>query len=129
MEWYLPITILPAIGILIMSTTAQMMNLSGEIGNLLSGKCSAFELEISEMKINQLGRLTRSVTLLYVSAASFTLSGLISGMVEHKNAVSWSEYILIFGVAMVLIALSILIFYGYRTIKIRRVQHTHNGKR
>jgi len=34
MEWYLPITVLPAVGLLIMSTTGQMMNLSMEVGSL-----------------------------------------------------------------------------------------------
>ena len=42
-EWYLPITILPALGMLILSTTNQMMSLSNEINSLLREKCSDFQ--------------------------------------------------------------------------------------
>lgn len=50
MEWYIPITILPGIGMLILSTTNQMMMLSAEIGELLSDKCSQFQHDISDKK-------------------------------------------------------------------------------
>ena len=41
-EWYLPITILPALGMLILSTTSQMMTLSNDINGLLQQKYTKF---------------------------------------------------------------------------------------
>jgi hypothetical protein len=41
-EWYLPTTILPASGMLMLSTTRQMMALSASINGLLQQKCTAF---------------------------------------------------------------------------------------
>lgn len=126
MEWYLPITILPAVGLLIMSTTNQMMGLSSEIGNLLGEKCTPFQHKISDMKILQLKRLTKSLTLLYLSSALFVLSGLISASFQAGMLSTGSQYILIIGVAMVLVALFILISYGFHAITIRELQHQHN---
>ncbi|MFT4761731.1 MAG: hypothetical protein ACI9XO_003110 [Paraglaciecola sp.] len=126
MEWYIPITILPAISLLILSTTNQMMNLSSEIGQLLASKCSSFQHEISDLKIKQLGRLTKAATLLYTSAAFFVLSGLMVAITGGNKFNNLSRYILMFGVLMVFIALVLLIIYGFQTIKIRKKQHLHN---
>ncbi len=126
MEWYLPITILPAAGLMIMSTSSQMMGLSAEIGDMLSKQCTPFQHKISEMKIKQLGKLTRSITLQYVSSAFFVISGLISAGVHDGMLSKGSVYILIAGVLMVLIALCYLAFYGFKAISIRKIQHKHN---
>lgn len=128
MDWYFPITLLPAVGLLIMSTTAQMMNLSAEIGSILQQKSTPLLHKVSDMKIRQLGRLTKSVTLLYVSAAFFTLSGLMGAILEKDMLSELSRYILIAGVILVLTALILLILYGFQTIRIRKLQHTHNHK-
>lgn len=126
MEWYIPITILPGVGMLILSTTGQMMNLSSEIGGLLAKKCTPFQHQISDKKIKQLNRLTVSTTLLYISSACFVLSGIFGAieMLTHYDQIPF--YILLFGVVLVLIALGILINYSFHAIAIRRSQHTHN---
>lgn len=126
MEWYLPITILPAVCLLIMSTTSQMMGLSTEVGNLVSQNCTPFQHEISAMKIRQLRRLTISTALLYSSAALFVLSGLVSAAFNGGVLSKSAQYVLIIGVLMFLAALFFLIFYGFRTITIRRLQHRNN---
>ena len=126
MDWYIPITILPGVGMLILSTTSQMMNLSTEIGTLLSEKCSPFQHEISDRKIKQLNRLTISAALLYISAACFVMAGIAGSIVpgEFNNAIP--KLILVLGVLLVLIALCILIVYGLKAINIRKDQHKHN---
>lgn len=126
MDWFLPITILPASGLLIMSTTNQMMGLSAEIGSILAEKCTPCQHQVAEMKIKQLGLLTKSITLLYASAAFFVMSGLVSATVEDKMLSKSSEYVLILGVIMVLLALIMLIIYGFGTIRIRKFQHQQN---
>ncbi len=54
MNWYVPITIIPGLGMLILSTVTQILSLSGEINSLVSQKCSAFQHEVSKRKIKQL---------------------------------------------------------------------------
>ncbi|MEM9885882.1 MAG: DUF2721 domain-containing protein [Bacteroidota bacterium] len=126
MEWYIPITILPGVGMLIMSTTGQMMSLSNEIESLLSKKCSPFQHKISHKKIAQLSRLTKAATLLYLSSACFVLSGILGALLGTEMHNSIPNLVLVLGVTLVLIALTILINYGFHTITIRKLQHQHN---
>ena len=127
MDWYIAITIFPAVGLLILSTTAQMMGLSSEIGSILSEKCTEFEHKISGLKIQQLTRLTRATTLLYVSAACFVLSGILGAVLPDFGFIKKvPEYVLLLGVVLILCALWLLIIYGINTIKIRKMQHNNN---
>ena len=128
MDWYIPITILPGVGMLILSTTNQMMTLSMEIGDLLSNKCSPFQHEISDLKIKQLDRLTKSSALLYISAACFVLSGILGAFTESTPFANLPDFVLIIGVILLLLATCLLINYGFKTIKIRKYQHQHNHK-
>ncbi|PHR27351.1 MAG: hypothetical protein COA38_13450 [Fluviicola sp.] len=124
MEWYLPITILPGLGMLIFSTTSQMMTISTEVGGLLSNKCSDFDHNIAKLKIKQIKRLTYASTLLYVAAGSYTLSGIIGAVLSQYNAISHS--ILFFGTACVLVSLVLLVVYAFKTINIRQMQFENN---
>lgn len=128
MEWYIPITLLPAASLLILSTTNQMMSLSNEIGGLLANKCSPFQHKIADLKISQLKRLTRATTFLYFAAACFVLSGLLNAFIQNTSIIMASNYILALGVLFILLALILLVQYSYKTIKIRILQHQHNHK-
>ncbi|MCM5664171.1 hypothetical protein [Galbibacter mesophilus] len=122
MDWYIPITIVPGIGMFVLSTTSQMMSLSAEIGQLLKECKNDFQHHIADLKILQLTRLTRAATLLYSAAALFVLSGIWGAIYEASE---WSEWILFAGVASTFVAMGILINYSYHTIKIRKKQHQH----
>ena len=128
MDWYIPITILPAVGLLIVSTTAQMMAVSTEIGGILSDRCTLFEHKLSGLKIKQLERLTRSTALLYISAACFVLAGILGAIIPVE--ITWSQklpqIVLLLGVVLILVALGLLVTYGIKTISIRRMQHEFN---
>ncbi|MFT4665659.1 MAG: branched-subunit amino acid transport protein AzlD [Polaribacter sp.] len=128
MDWYIPITILPAVGLLILSTTTQMMGLSTEIGGILSERCTHFEHKISALKIKQLSRLTRATALLYVSAACFVLAGILGAILPEVMGVNEKlpQYVLLLGVVLLLFALGLLINYGFNTIGIRKMQHGFN---
>lgn len=128
MEWFIPITILPAVGLLIVSTTAQMMGISTEISNILSDRCTRFEHKISALKIKQLTRLTRATALLYISAACFVLAGILGAILPEDMELDQQipQFVLLGGVIMMLGALGILIKYGVKTISIRRMQHKEN---
>lgn len=123
-EWYLPIIILPGLGMLILSTTGQMLGISSEVGALLANKCTEFEHMISDLKIKQIRRLTRAATLLYVSAGMYVLSGIIGAAIQAYNVVS--HIVLYAGTLSLFIALMFLIQYSYKTVAIRKLQFDNN---
>ncbi len=125
-EWYLPITILPGLGMLILSTTSQMMTLSSEIAKLLEVKCSPFQHVISDRKIKQLGLLTRASVLLYSATGFYVLSGILGAFLKESTFYDLASIALYLGTVLVFIALILLIMYGFRAVKIRKEQHVHN---
>ena len=86
--WYLPITILPGLGMLIFSTTSQMMTISTEVGNLLSTRTTGFQHKIADMKIKQIQRLTYASTLLYFAAGAYVLSGIVGALMSNYTTAS-----------------------------------------
>ncbi|MFT6334709.1 MAG: hypothetical protein ACI86M_001628 [Saprospiraceae bacterium] len=128
MDWYLPITILPAVALLILSTTGQMMGLSSEIGGILDKKCTDFDHKLSGLKIKQLTKLTRATALLYISAACFVLAGILGAILPENLNIHEKvpQYVLLGGVILILFALGLLITYGIRAVSIRKLQHEFN---
>ncbi|MEM8890260.1 MAG: hypothetical protein AAGD28_19955 [Bacteroidota bacterium] len=128
MEWYIPITILPGIGMIIISTVNQMLSLSNEVGILLDEECSKFQHYIADKKIKQLGLLTKAMTLLYISAACFVLSGILGVAYPAMESLDLPSSILVLGSAMVLAAICLLIVYAFRTVSIRKLQFEQISK-
>jgi len=126
MNWYLPITIIPGLGMLILSTTSQMMNLSSEIGNLLSSKCSDFQHKISARKIKQLGLLTRASALLYLATGCYVLSGILGVVFANDKPFGLPSIALYVGTVLVFVALTLLIVYAFRAVNIRMMQFDNN---
>ncbi len=125
-EWYLPITILPAIGMIILSTTSQMMALSSEINDLLKEKCTDFEHAISAKKIKQLGLLTRASALLYLAAGIYVLSGIFGAVLENESLLDAPSLLLYSGTLLVFAAFILLIIYAFKAVRIRRLQFDNN---
>ncbi|MBO6605820.1 hypothetical protein [Psychroserpens sp.] len=125
-EWYLPITILPALGMLILSTTSQMMTLSNEINGLLQQKCTDFQHLISSKKLKQLGLLTRAGTLLYLASGIYVLSGILGALLETNSFFDVPSLLLYMGTIFLFIAFIILIIYAFRTVRIRQLQFDNN---
>lgn len=126
MNWYLPITIIPGLGMLILSTVTQMLNLSAEINSLVSQKCSVFQHEISSRKIKQLGLLTRASALLYLATGSYVLSGILGVLFESNSHFSIPSVTLYIGTIFVFIAITLLIIYAFRAVRIRKDQFINN---
>jgi uncharacterized BrkB/YihY/UPF0761 family membrane protein len=125
MNWYLPITILPGLGMLILSTTNQLMALSKETGMLVSKKCTELQHKVARKKIKQLGLLIRATTFLYVAAGLYVLSGILQAV--HNNIpFNISTIALYLGTALVFVALTLLAIYAYRDLKIRKFQYDNN---
>lgn len=122
MDWYIPITIVPAVGLIILSTSNLLISLSAEIKDLIKG--SSATQPLIKIKLKQLKRLSWAMIFLYVSVASFVVSGLIAGIYEsgHKMVSDVSIYVVVFGIFVALAALFILIAYALSALKIRQNQ-------
>jgi len=120
-NWYVPITILPGIGLLILSTSNLLIALSSEIAERL--KLDICNDEITQRKLKQLDLLSKGLVGLYVGAGSMVASGILSGIQNfYQFPQSISLIIMITGVVSVFISLSFLILYSFRALKIRHDQ-------
>ncbi|MDO5978182.1 hypothetical protein [Flavivirga spongiicola] len=126
MNWYLPIKIIPRLGMLILSTVTQMLNLSSEINNLMTRKCSVFQHEISKHKIKQLSLLTRTNSLLCLTTGSYVLSVIFWRIFESESIVSISNITLYTGIVFVFMAITLLITYAFKAVKIRKDRLANN---
>jgi hypothetical protein len=120
-HWYIPATIIPGIGLLILSTSNLLVNLSTEIKTLI------VEVIIKEIlikrKLKQLKLLNSAMVFLYVAVASFVVSTLISGVYKSvETSFDSTIYITIAGIISALLGLIALIVYSFRAVKIRQDQ-------
>lgn len=123
-NWYVPITIIPGIGLLILSTSNLLVTLSKEIK---TGIAEGIVIGIlMERKLTQLKLLNSALVFLYLSVAALLVSGLISGLTQSVDSLyNSSLYITIAGIACALIGLVALIVYSFKAVKIRQHQF-HN---
>ena len=116
MDWYIPISLLPGIALIILSTSNFIVALNNEV-QVLKTKREVYE-DIIRMKIVQLKRLSYSVTQMYISVLLFTVAGLISAILKSQ-AILYS--IMLVGVCIFTSAIILLIVYAIRAIKIREM--------
>lgn len=120
-NWYIPITIIPGIGLLILSTSNLMVTLSSEINTLIH---STDENDaIINRKLVQLKLLNRAMVLFYIAISCLVTSALIGGIsVKLETESTIGLYIIILGIIMLLLGLFWLIKYSYRAVSIRQDQ-------
>ncbi|WP_271769766.1 DUF2721 domain-containing protein [Aquimarina algiphila] len=124
-HWYIPATIIPGIGLLILSTSNLLVNLSTEIKTLIAEVTNNKEILIKR-KLKQLKLLNNAMVFLYVAVAFFVISALVSGVYKSTGTSFDSAiYITISGIISALLALTTLIIYSFRAVKIRQDQF-HN---
>ncbi len=129
--WIIPLTVLPGIGLIIMSTSNLVNGLTGEI-NLLMDKNRFKELDIIERKISQLGLLNRALVALYISAAACALAGCLGAILHQHYAMEIMIYEeILFGAAILALFMAtiMLIIYAYRAVRIKREQFRRVLKR
>lgn len=119
-QWYIPITILPGICLLILSTSNLLIALNGEIFTLTRDQTP---IEVVRKKISQLERLSKAMVLLYISTALMVLSGILSAFDLMIGSFSLGFISMISGVALTLGGLFLLISYATHAVSIRKVQH------
>ena len=119
-EWYVPITILPGIGLLIISTSSLLVNLDNEISTLLHSN-KQDDIVLSQKKLKQLNLLNLAMIGFYIGSATFVNSGIL--MILH-NAFSWcrdtSLGFIIVGILAVLVSLCLLILFSFKAVRIRK---------
>ena len=114
MQWYIPITIIPGIGLIIMSTSNLLIALNTEV-SLLNRKREVFG-EIIALKIGQIKRLNWAMVFLYMAILCFLLSGLLAVLINPEAILI--RIIMIVGVASSLVAIIFLISFGFRMVNI-----------
>jgi hypothetical protein len=113
MEWYIPISLLPGIALIILSTSNFIIALNNEIKEL-KRSYNLYE-KIINLKTVQLKRLSIAISGLYISVLFFTLTGLLSWFSILKPIIS----LLIFSIAFMFLSVLFLISFAVRAIKIR----------
>ncbi len=114
MEWYIPISLLPGIALIILSTSNFIIALNNEIKEL-KRNFGVYE-KIICLKIIQLKRLIIAITGLYLSVLLFTLTALLCWFSVLKPIIFG---LLIFSIAFMFFSVLFLISYAVRAIKIR----------
>ena len=116
MQWILPITVIPGIGIIILSTSNFMINLNKEIVRLNKQKKEYFV--IIELKLEQLKRLNWALVFLYTGILFFLTSGVLGAITEPENIYPVASMLV--GIGVLIIAITLLIIYGFKSIYIRQ---------
>lgn len=122
-NWIFPLTILPGIGLIIMSTTNWSVALTNEINRLLENM--ACDQSILKRKVKQLGLINNALVALYCSAAMCTLGGFIGSLWTYSDIISSAllvTLVVAVGIAALLAATTMLIIYAYRAVNIKRTQ-------
>jgi len=115
MEWYIPITILPGIGMFIISTSNIMIALNDEIRELMIDT-SKFRMVVHE-KILQLKKLNYALIGQYISSFALVLGGVIGAITENEQLI----IILVFiGIVFLAISIGLLIHYSIVSVKVRQ---------
>ena len=115
-NWYLPITIVPGIGLLILSTSNLMVALSNELDKLIF-KCD--DNKVIKRKLKQLKLLNRAMVYFYVAIFLLLLSGVIAGINDINNI---STYLGITAIAISSLGLVTMIIYSVRSVNIHQNQ-------
>ena len=114
-QWILPLTVLPGIALIIMATSNLVISLNQEITQLNKERDKYKQIIV--MKIVQLKRLNWALVLLYISVLFFLASGIFGAMFNSENTFPAST--MIAGVVVLILAIILLIIYGFKSIYIR----------
>ncbi len=117
MEWYIPMTIIPGIGLIILSTSNIMLALNNEITQLCKEEKKR---AIIQLKLAQLKRVSIAIVLQYIGILLFLIAGIVSSIFSLPEGVP--KAFLTTGVLVISISLIILLIYSIKAVSIRQ-QH------
>jgi hypothetical protein len=113
MEWYGPLTILPAIGMIILATGNYLIALNDEIYQLEKDNKNR---KVIILKLKQLKRLGTANVLLYSSALFLLLASLSKVILNQEIAF---KVMMVFSTIIITISLIILCIHSIKAISIR----------
>ena len=116
MQWIIPITVLPGIALIVLSTSNILLSLNNEI-TLLNKEKEKYR-EIIRLKLIQMKRLNWSLVLLYIGILIFLISGVLGAITDPENIYTVSS--MVAGVLVLIIAIVLLIIFGFKSINIRK---------
>ena len=122
MDWYIPITLLPGIALLILSTSNFIIAINVEIQELKE-KEELYE-EIIKLKLIQLKRLSYAISGLYISVLFFTITGLFASL-EYSDDIMFTTVSI--GTSIMTFSVVLLIIYSISAIAIKRKHLTINN--
>jgi uncharacterized membrane protein len=115
MEWYGPLTVLPAIGLLVLSTSNFIVALNAEITTLEDRETNTNEIIM--LKLGQLKRLGWANSFLYASALLFLIAGITKALLTFE---SLFNTLMLLGVFVTTIAIVFLLVHSYKSVSIRQ---------
>ncbi|NAS31319.1 hypothetical protein GTQ40_10080 [Flavobacteriaceae bacterium R38] len=119
-NWYIPITILPGIALLILSTSNILIALSNEIAERIK---QHIDPTLTKRKLRQLNLLTKGLVGLYIGAGSMVIAGIMSGI---QNYIAITEdlatFFMLIGTISLFVSIGFLITFSFRAVKIRQDQ-------
>lgn len=115
MDWYFPITLIPGIALLILSTTNFILGLNVELAQLAE-ESSRYD-KIINRKIKQLKRISRAVFWFYLGIFLFLISGMSIALTDLPE--NWPKFILSAGVMCTTVAIIFLLIFSIKAVYIR----------
>ena len=123
-DWVIPLTLMPGLGMMILSTSNLSTATSNEISELISKALG--DQEIIEQKIRQLFLLNVANVCLYVGILVFGIAGLIDGIFSLQSPMhdgTFRTILLIVGISSLVVATIFLVVFSIRKVKIKRNQY------
>lgn len=117
MEWYGPLTILPAIALLILSTSNFIISLNKEVTKL--GKHKKNNAEVIQLKLTQLKRLGFANVGFYSGVFLFLVAGIEKALFDFD---AFFYGLMLVGVFATAIAILFLFIHSVKAVSIR---HKH----
>jgi len=115
-NWYFPVTIVPGLGLLILSTSNLMISLSNEINEMIK---SSKDKDIITRKLSQLKLLNMAMVIFYIAIGLLLTSAVIAGLISNQKI---TFYIGLLAVIFALVGIISLIKYSFKAVTIRQDQ-------
>ncbi len=109
-------TIIPGVGLIIMSTSNIMLALNVEISELEREENRT--IQVIDAKLSQLKRLSISIVFQYIGVLLFLFSGILKSIFEHSEVLS--KWLLFIGVLSVSASIIILLVYSIKAVTIKQ---------
>lgn len=119
-KWFIPITLLPGVGLFLLSTSNLLIALTKNISELMKEGASE---KLIRVKLSQLSLISRAMIFFYVSVGFLILGGLLGGLLTDSEQTHNIMLVLtLAGIIFLLIAAVLMIIYAYRAVGIRKWQ-------